>query len=147
MTTLDTSASSHAPFVTEPSDATVAELNAGAVLHVTVLSFQGVSLTWKSPPRVEGATFRRRSLAPVTERVPTPDTVNLIRKRTSALFTESVLAEPKLLLGYFFLIVASAVGVKVSVDGGVAVGLRVGVGVGVGSCGTLKAYTLLSAAK
>ena len=113
--TVERSASAHAFCATDPSDVTVAESYAGGMFHVTVLSLQEVSLTWKSPPAFDESMFQRRSFALVTVRVPTPDTVNLIRNRTPGLLTESF-AEPKFLFGSPFLIIASAVGVKVSVE-------------------------------
>ena len=68
---------------------------AGAVAHVTVDSDQvGIgAASEKSPPLIDGSVHVSRRVALVTVRVPTPDTVNCIRKCLMGLLSVSSLAE------------------------------------------------------
>src|SRR6266498_2472803 len=62
---------------TPPSEPIVAASAAGAVFQVTLPSVQLVSATrWSVPPTGEPSTQKRRSLALVTFREPTPATAN-----------------------------------------------------------------------
>jgi hypothetical protein len=112
-----TSAVTHVPVLTAPMVALGDATAAGAVFHVTDPWLHAEPVVGRTtPPAGEGSATNMRNVAELTVDVPTPVTLNFMRK---SLIGEPsvcrVVAVPKFEVAEPWMIVASSVGVNVNV--------------------------------